>query len=783
MTTLKQSSFSGGEISPSLYSRADIAKYQTGLRACRNFAVARHGGVLNRPGSKYIAGVKTHSKTVRLIPFVFNNDQTYVLEFGDLYMRVYRNGAQVLSGMSPYEIATPYVEANLQTLQYAQSGDIVTIVHPSYAPRELRRTGHTSWTLTSIAFGITTPAPTLTSVTGGVTAVSPNHWYGVTAVDEGTGEESVVSNLGGSTKLAEALNPVTVSWTYPGTPSISEFRIYRMQDYAVIGLIGTVNGSGLSFVDYGFDRDLSSWWPFTKTVFGSTGNYPSAVGYYQQRRVFAGPDNNNETIFMSKVGLHKNFLTATPITDDDSVAFTLSGKYVNAVRHIIELKRLIALTSGGEWTVEGDSAGIITPTQINAKQHAYNGSSTISPLIVDGTVLYIQARGSIIRDLGFDFEVDGYKGNDLTIFSSHLFDGYTIRDWAYQQIPHSIVWVARTDGKLLGLTYIREHQMLAWHRHDTDGTVEQVVSVPEGTEDALYLVVNRTINGATKRYVERILTQKPSINVDMTYLDSYLSYDGRHTGSTTMTVSGGTTWGPEETLTLTASASTFSGADVGNAIHMTGADGTIIRFLIDAYTSPAVVTGNVNKIIPLGMRSVALGTWALAVDSVSGLDHLEGKSVSVFADGLVVASPNNPGYSVLTVTSGSINLPRPYGVIHVGLPITADLETLDIETTQSETLVDKNKLITAVTAYVEASHGAWVGVTPKEEDDLLEGLTEMNLRDTEEDDEPTTLETGPLEINIRSEWNSNGRILIRHVDPTPLSVLGIMPSGMIPFRR
>lgn len=783
MTTLKQSTFSGGELSPSLYARADISKYQTGLRTCRNFIVARHGGVINRPGSKYISGIKDHSKTVRLIPFVFNSDQTYVLEFGNLYMRVYRNGVQVEYLGSPYEIATPYVEADLQTIQYAQSGDIVTLVHPSYSPRELARTGHTSWTLSTITFGIATPSPTTTGLSGGGTAVSPNHWYGITAVDESTGEESLVSNLQGSTKKAEAGSPITINWTYPVSPSISEFRVYRMQDYAVIGRIGTVTGTATSFVDYGFDRDFTSWWPFTKTVFGSAGNYPSSVGYYQQRRIFAGPNNNNETVFTSRVGLPKNFLISTPLQDADAVTFTLSGKHVNAVRHLVELKRLVVLTSGGEWTVEGDSAGIITPTQINAKQHAYNGASIISPVIVNGTLLYIQARGSIIRDFGFDFEVDGYKGNDLTIFSAHLFDGYTIRDWTYQQIPHSIVWVARDDGKMLGLTYVREHQMLAWHRHDTDGVIEQVVSVPEGTEDAFYMVVNRTINGSTKRYIERILAQKPRELVDMVYMDSYLTYDGTYTGPITMTMTGGATWGPEETLTLTASTSMFTVVDVGNAIHMTGSDGTIIRFLIAGYSNPNVVTGNVNKNVPASMRGVAMSTWATAVDVVSGLGHLEGKQVSVFADGFVVASPNNPGYAVLTVTGGSITLPRPYAIVHVGLPITSDLETLDIETTQSETLVDKNKLISSVTAYVEASHGAWFGLPPKEGEGLLEGMTEMNLRDTEEDDSPTDLETGPLEINIRPEWNSNGRVMIRHVDPTPLSVLAVMPSGLIPVRR
>ena len=151
-------------------------------------------------------------------------------------------------------------------------------------------------------------------------------------------------------------------------------------------------------------------------------------------------------------------------------------------------------------------------------------------------MLFVQARGSIVRDFAFDFLVNGYRGSDLTIFSSHLVEGYTIADWAYAQTPNSIVWMARSDGTLLGLTYIKEQQILGWHRHDFAGAVENVCVVPEGNEDVLYLVINRTIDGDTVRYIERMNTRTisptesfagtPGI-VDFLGMDCALIYDGR----------------------------------------------------------------------------------------------------------------------------------------------------------------------------------------------------------------------------------------------------------------
>jgi len=855
MTNIAIRSFTGGELSPSLYARVDLAKYQQGLRTCKNFLVQRHGGVANRPGTMFVGEVNDSSETVRLIPFIFNADQTYVLEFGDQYMRVIQNGAHLtetgqsitavtqanpavvtitghgysngdevyisgalgmtelnnrnfkvanvtantfeLTSMSGtnfdstsldaytsgglaykiYEIVTPYLEADLSELQFVQSADVVTIVHPSYAPRELARTGHTSWTITTITFAPTIAAPTGVTNTG--SGGSTYRWV-VTAIEEDTYQESLAS-----AETTSSTNPsstaVTINWT--AVTGAQEYNVYRFKNGA-FGFVGIASSN--TFTDDGITPDATSSPPITRNPFNASDDYPSAVTYFQQRLCFANTNNNPERVYTSKSGAFKNFTISSPLQDDDAVTFTLAGRQVNEVRHLLDIGELIIMTSGAEWSVEGGSGGVLTPIDVNPKQHSYSGSSNLSPIIISGSALFVQARGNVVRDLGFDFNIEGYRGNDLTIFSTHLFEGKTIVDWTYQQVPNSVVWCVRSDGVLLGLTYVREHQVWAWHRHEfTNGLVENVTVVPEGDEDFLYVVVKRTVDGETRRYVERLSSRfVDSTDLEaLTYLDSYLTYDGRNTGSETMTISGGTTWAYDETLTLTASTSTFVAADVGNQVFIEDAAGDTIRFTIDAYTSGTVVTGRPHKTVPNSLRNAAVATWSKAVDQVTGLWHLEGQNVSVYADGFVVANPNNDSYDSISVSNGTATLDKSYAVIHVGLPITSDMETLDIDQIEGESIADKKKQINRVTLFVESSRGIFAGNSAPTGSNILEGLEELKIRDDEGYDDPVNLKTGVVEVNIRPEWNSNGRVFIRQTDPLPLSVLAIVPSGSIPIRR
>lgn len=934
MSNVRQLSFSRGEVAPALYGRVDLTAYSTGLKTCLNYQVMRHGGVQNRPGTGFVAEVKDSSVTARLIPFVFNSSQTYVLEFGNLYMRVHKDGAQLteaaksitgataadpcvltvtshgysngdevqvasVGGMTElngrnfkvanvtattfelqtmdsvdldasgytvytsggtaakvYEIVTTYVTADLSTLQYVQEADIVTIVHPTYPQRELARTGDTSWTITDITFAPDIDRPE-TLASSGTVSGTLDFKHKVTAIDSVTGEESLVgyetartitgitqaspavvtvssaaieyddnnnvdisgivgmTELNGNiynidvlstttfalytslsdfsapvdstafgayvsggetkrqyTKTYNVLTPSTsdpISITWDAVTGASKYNIY-LKDNGIYGWVGS--SVDASFEDRGATPDFTINPPDDRQPFEAAGDYPSTVTLYQQRMIYGNTDNNTEGVWTSRTGLRKNFNISSPLQDDDAVTFSIVGREVNAVEHMLDIGKLVLFTSTGEWSVEGDGSGTLTPTAINLRHHTSNGSGSLRPIIADDSALYVQARGSVIRDLAFDLQVDSYRGNELSIFSAHLFDPYTIADWEYQQVPHSIVWAVRSDGALLGMTYLRSHQVFGWHRHVTDGLYENVTVVPEGTQDVPYFIIKRTIDGKTVRYIERMKTRQITDIVDAVFMDSSLSYDGRNTGATTMTLSGGSTWAYDEDLTLTASASYFVASDVDKGITLTDAAGGPIRCIINAYTSATVVTVRPHKDVPADLQAASTLLWAKAIASVSGLWHLEGENLSVLVDGFVSGSPNNDAYELKTVTNGTITLDEPHSVIHAGLPYTSDMETLTIERASGQSLADKKKHIDKLTLLVEATRGIWAGVG-------ADRLTELKMRSTEDYESPIALTTGEVHLGIRPDWDVNGRVIVRQIDPLPVAVLSVVPSGYV----
>lgn len=825
-----QPSFTGGELSPSLYGRVDLARYANSLRTCRNFISQIYGGADNRPGTKYVASVKTHSASVRLIPFAFSTTQTYVLEFGNQYMRVYKDGGQVVyssggSAGSPVEIATPWTTADLDQLNYTQSADVLTVCHPSYAPRQISRTAHDAWTIDVFENENgpfqeinTTQAETAYSSasTGTVTITtnfdvftsdfvgsylylesSPNisveAWETSKLISQndlikanGRVYKAVSPNVAGY-RITGTLRPTHTEgrawdganndegavYRAPGSASNSDARVgveweYLHSGFGIVEItaVGGARSATATVIKRLPDELVGSGNATYKWAFEAWGNnqgYPSAVTYYQQRMVFANTPAQPQTVWMSRTGAFPDFGTSNPTVDDDAITFTIASRQVNAIRHMIALDKLVLLTSGSEWVVGGGDSDIITPSAISTKIQGYRGSSYRAPIAIGNTALYLQDKGSTVRDLGYEFASDSYTGTDLTVLSAHLVEGQQITDWTYQQTPNSVVWAVRSDGVLLGMTYMREQQVIGWHRHDTDGEVESVCCISEGTEDAVYLAIKRTVGGATKRYVERMHTRYFTDIRDAFFVDSGLIYDGRNTGATTMTLtsSGAWTFGGSATFTLTASASYFVVGDIGSEIHLTDEDNRILRLRITARASGTVVTVAINRDVATELRNAATTSWAHARTAFSGLDHLEGKTVSILADGHV--APQD------VVVSGDITLGAAAAVVHIGLPIEADFETLDMNLNTGETVRDKQKNIPAVTMIVRKSRGIFAG---KDADNLIE----YKQRAEENYDDPVNTLTGTAEISIPSNWSKTGRVFVRQSDPLPLSILAVIPQ-------
>lgn len=772
MSGVLQPTFAAGELSPSASARTDIARYYTGLKVCRNFMVMPYGGVRNRPGTKFICEVENSNKLNRLIPFQFNDQQTYILQFGDLQTRVIKDGGQILSGGVPYQVAMPYTQFDLPQLNYTQSADVMTLAHPSYKPRELSRLAHDNWITSEISLAPRIAAPasaTATPVAG--TGVTQSWRYQVTAVlDDGNSlDESLPVTSNAVTIFADT---AAADIVWPAVPGATYYIVYK--DSAGAGIYGFIGrATTLTFTDRNIVAIKSDTPPNGNDPFVGDNNYPGAVGYYQQRLVFAGSNNLPQTVWMSKTGLFKNFGYSVPNKDDDSITFTIASRQVNRMRHLVGLDKLLGLTSGGEWTFSGADTGLTAKT-IQASQKGYDGSSLVPPVVVGNNAVYLQARGSRVSSFGYSLEADSLVAGDLTLFSAHLFRGYELTDVAYQKIPDSIVWYVRNDGVLLGLTYLPEQQLVGWHRHDTDGFIESIACIPEGQEDALYMVVRRTVNGVLKRYVERMATRQILSIEDAFFVDCGLSYDGRNAdGSMTMILTGGSTWGFPEVVTMTAGGhAPFTVGSVGahyslaRSITDENGDTTtdIARVEVVGYSSPSVVSVKLLIICPESLRGVAVSGWARQAKTISGLDHLEGKTVSILADGSV--------HPQRVVSSGSVVLQEAAGIAHIGLPYDSDMETLDLELKNAnETVLDKKIAVASLTVIVEESRGIFAG---KDKNSLYEAKTD---RDTYED--PLSMITGQVEISISNVWKGKGRIFIRQSDPLPVSVLAVIPEVTI----
>lgn len=566
-----QRSFAGGELAPALHARADQVKYITGLRTCRNFLVRREGGVSNRAGFRFIAACKTTSASVMLLRYVSEiAGESILIEAGVGYLRFFKNGAAVqVTGVAAWSAATNYVQGDLASrlgvnyyavaastnqqppnatywyampgsiyevpspyganglFNWVQSGTVITLTHPSEPIRELRYFGLTSWTIVLVSTAPAIAAPTgLNVVKGG--AGTRSFTYLVTAAAAETYEESNASGTFNVTSAAEPTlaAPHAVTWT-PVAGAVEYYVYLDPYGNGTFGFLGTATGAA-SFNDTGFIPDFAVTPPIPRALFNTPNNYPACAAYFQQRRFFAYTNTRPEGIWASRTGFPSNFGISSPLRDDDALTFRIQGNTHNPVRHLIGLKQLIVLTDAGEWTV-GEPKIPLTPSNIPADQQTYAGVADKRPVVVGNAIIYLQARGSILRDLRFEQEVEGLAGRDLTMFAAHLVDGYTIARMDYQQTPHSIVWAVRSDGTLLGLTYIREQEIWGWHRHDTGagGVFEDVCVVPEPIEDAVYVIVRRTINAATVRYIERLASRNiKTFNTDAFFVDAGLSYSG-----------------------------------------------------------------------------------------------------------------------------------------------------------------------------------------------------------------------------------------------------------------
>ena len=727
--------FTAGELSPRLDGRNDLAKYSAGCATVENMVIYPHGAAARRPGTQYVASVKTPAAKTRLIPFEFSTEQTYILEFGNQYIRFYRNNGQIESSGSPYEISTPYLTAELFDIKFAQSADVMYITHPNHQTRKLSRTGHTSWTLAAVEFtngpfldtnvSTTTLTPASAGVGTGVNVTAS----AVTGINSGSG--FLTTDVGRQIRIGDGYGIITA----------------RTNTTVVVVTVTTAFANANANTDWSLG------------AFSTTTGFPSCVSFFEQRLVFAASINNPQTVYFSKSGDYENMDAniGGTVADDDAIIYTIASNQVNAIRFLTSARTLIIGTAGGEFVVSGGGDNnAVTPTNIMIKKQSNHGAANVDAISVGNATLFLQRAKRKIRELAYNFDVDGYIAPDLTILAEHITEGNVV-EMAYQEEPLAIIWCVRGDGQLIALTYQREQEVVAWHRHIIGGVfgtgnavVESVAVIPtDDSEYELYMIVKRTINGATTRYVEYLHTFNfdQTDNTSFNYLDSQLGLSKSQTTLTAGINATATTIPVASVSGLSSSGKIKIGGEIISYAGISSLDLTGCTRGQNITTATSHLSGAVTKEV---------------VNIIAGLNHLEGQTVSILVDGAT--------HPTKVVASNSITLDRFGTDVKIGLQYTSILKTMRIDAgSQDGTSQGKTKRIYEVTARLFETVGVEVGPD-------LDNMERVPFRTSADPmDQGIPPFTGDKEVEFRGNYDTDGFMMVRQTQPLPLTLLSLYP--------
>ena len=535
--------FNGGIVSALIYSRPDQPRYKAGCKELFNAVCIAQGSATRRPGLLHLGLTDQQdlSKKVRSIPFVFSATEARVLEFSSGKILVWVDDELVLDGSGqPYEITSPYNENDLGILRFRQSGDVMYIACANRNPRKLVRTADDDWLMSVISFVSSTQTPGSVSVIpeeNVPTAIQSVYKYVVTAIDATTGEESSPSNIGQTTN--SILNSIDVNINHivwiANTVEPLEYRVYKY-DSGVYGYIGSTAGDAatMEFVDINIGADVEDTPPSDNDPFTTTNEFPSLVFFKDQRLGWAASNILPFNFWISVSGFFESLATSAPPKDNEAIIAKLATGPANRIQWVADDRVLLTGTTGNEWSV-GKVDEALTPSNISFTRQGGRGSEFIEPLVTGDSLLYVQRGGNIIREIAYNFSGDKYEAAEISLIASQLFDEKRVVNWCYQLNPFSIAWVLLDDGTLAGLTHLREHEVVGWHRHETDGFIEDICSVPGVGYDRVYIIVRRTLNSVERRYIERFDNYfiQQSDFADAFFVDAGVKYDGVETDELT----------------------------------------------------------------------------------------------------------------------------------------------------------------------------------------------------------------------------------------------------------
>ena len=490
--------------------------------------------------------------------------------------------------------------------------------------------------------------------------------------------------------------------------------------------------------------------------------YPACVKFYQNRLAFANTPKDPLTAWFSCSSDYDNFRVHPTVQDDDAVTSPLVSEGVNAITSMVSLGYMLAFTEGGLWRIgTGSESSAFTPANQRATQQDYLGRSELNPLVVNASVLSCDKIGSSTHNSAYNNVTDRYEGPDLTVLVSHLFRGHKIASWAYAPSPDSVVWAVRDDGLLLSFAYLSEQDIWAWAKHETEGKYEDVAVIPGTSYSEVWFIIKRKIGGVWKRYIERLADRNASVEPqDQFFVDSGLSYDNP------ITITGISLTSP---VVITAPS---HGIVVGNIVTLSDIMGTTElnnnKYKAGTVTTNTIELLNMDDDSPIDGTSFTEyeeeGYIRKCVQSVSGLSHLEGKTVSILADGSVEPSQ--------TVTSGSVSLSIHAGRIHIGLPYTSKLETLNIDyQRQDGTAQGRLRSIAKVIARLEYTNGGNIGINENDVQAIEYEQENWGIA--------PALFTGDKETVLAAPSDTEAHIVVTQSQPLPITVTALIAEVTI----
>lgn len=837
MSLKVKSSFSAGELDPALHERTTLNKYQTGLAKARNVIVSKNGSILSRMGRRFYGETKHPNSPVVLyappVDLSAYGPTGVLLEVGVGYLRMWGDNLDAYGNFGASvicDVSTPYTADDLPKLHFETSGWYVYIFCQGKSVEKFRYDlGVASDFIGTSSIFALPGAPDMATQTNGTTA--PTGYdvdYQLTMVKAGQ-ESTPVTVASGKVPIVNGQSSHLMARVNIGSndPTITEMRVYRRPRGAgAFGFIGSTTASSMTgsdmymrFDDIGQSADYTNSPPqLANTLQVLPGAMLSKTGIIYQQRLIITDQNDLEALYASRPGFQNNFLRDYPLAADSALKFKAGTSGFARVLRMIDADGLVVFTTAGVFL----NTGALGPTNLTlVRKGRWKISDAVPPVAIPGGVLFVDSTSNTFRNLVWSTELAGYNGQEVSIYSNHLFQTKKITSAAFHEGQFPLLWVTFDDGTYASFTYEFDQEMRAWTRHDSFHSIEQVAST--GLPDRTFFLCRR----GTRRHIEltipRAIPAAAYLTNPEVERDEYIAaMDTTVTWRRLLNVFGGSITlapiaGPPEPdpafitgpMTLTTANAVLK--DVGGStdyMEHAGQVGQVYRYFdpitkdeidleITARASDTSVTVQPSLPFPVSHVDPVTGSVVLntvnprlyltrdRIDLPAALASISIKNLSMIVDGYVVGSPNNDieGYPTIT-PNATVILPagRRGAIIHVGWGFTADTETLDVDTVeQAPTLVESitcNKLMVKVLR----SSGLYVGARFPASDKVLgmQSLDEYRVDYAQVNPIIGNRYMAPftdrVELTLPGDWKSQGRICIRQVDPLHFQVLSLIPD-------